>query len=190
MKKNSGFDLLFEVGLRHLYNAENEVFDALLLMAENAQSSDLHKILIHHREETSLQIGRLNTIFSLLDIDINSSKLRGMQNLSDQGKELFKTLIDWNFTDRSKGMDGIIKEGKELIRHFKKTEANDFALVSAGNKVENFEIGCYTSLCLLAEKLGQTEVFNLLQTSLKEEEKMEKKIRGFAENKIEIPVPV
>lgn len=186
MEKNTALDLLFETGLRHLYKAEKEVFEALLEMAEHAQSSQLNDLLIHHRKETEQQISRLEKIFNLLDIDINSSKLRGMQNLSEQGKELLKTLLDFNFTDRSKGMDGIISEGKELIRHFKETGASDFALISAGEKVEHFEIACYVPLILISEKMGQAEVSSLLQASLDEEQAMEEKIQSFAKEEIAI----
>lgn len=184
MEKNTAFDLLFETGLRHLYKSEKEVFDALYSMIENAQSSELKEILFHHRDETKTQIDRLDRVFSLLDIDIHSSKLRGMQNLSEKGKEVLKTLVDLNFTDRSKGMDGILSEGKELMRHFKNTAAGDLALVSAGDKVEHFEIGCYTPLCILAEKFGEKEVLHLLTTSLKEERAMEEKMRHFAQTEI------
>src|SRR5262249_39796978 len=145
-------------GLRHLYRAEKEVFDALVSMAENARSSQLNTLFLHHREETSTQMERLERIFSLLDIDIKRSQLRGMNNLTNKRKEILKTLIDWNFTDRSKGMEGILSEGKELMRHFNDTDAGDFGLMSAGGKVEHFEIGCYTPLCILAEKLGEKKV--------------------------------
>jgi ferritin-like metal-binding protein YciE len=184
MDKHSNFDLLFETTLRHLYKAENEVIDALSLMAESAQSSELRKAVLHHQDETSSQIDRLENIFSFLDIDVNSSKLQGIKNLKEQGKHLLKTLIDLNFTDRSKGMNGILSEGKELIRHFKDTEANDFALITAGGRVESFEIGCYTFLCLLAEKIGIKEILQPLTTSLKEEQAMEQKMRAFAEEGI------
>ena len=184
MEKNTAFDLLFETGLRHLYKAENEVFEALASMAKNAKSSLLNLMLLHHRDETHTQIERLKTVFALLDINIHSTKLRGMQDLTAQGKELFKTLLDFNFTDRSRGMDGIVTEGKELIRHFKDTEAADFALISAGNKVENFEIGCYLPLCTLAEKFGEQEILHLLSASLKEEQAMEEKLRLFGEKEV------
>ncbi len=186
MDKRSSFDLLFETGLRHLYKAETEVFKELLVMAENAQSPHLSDTLLHHRDETETQIERLEIIFSLLDIDIHSSKIQGMGDLAEQGKHLLKTLADMNFTDRSKGMNGILSEGKELIRHFKDTEANDFALTSAGAKVESFEIGCYTFLCILADKLGEDRVLHLLTASLKEELAMEEKMRNFAQKETEI----
>jgi ferritin-like metal-binding protein YciE len=180
MKKYSNFDLLLEINLRHLYKAENEVAKELVVMAESAKSPDLQNALLHHRDETNKQIERLEDIFSLLSIDIRSSKLQGIENLGEQGKHLLKTLVDLNFTDRSKGMNGILSEGKELIRHFKDSEANDFALLTAGGRVESFEIGCYAFLCILVEKLGIKEVLPLLNASLKEEEAMEQKMRYFA----------
>ena len=185
MDKHSSLDLLLETGLRHLYTAETEVFEVLLTVIEYAQSPDLKKLFSHHRDETHAQIERIKKIFSLLDIDIQSSKMQGMKNLTDQGKELLKTLMDLNFTDKSKGMQGILNEGKELIRHFNDTEANDFALITAAGKIENFEIACYNILSILMEKLGKEEIVKLLKTSLKEEQNMQQKLLDFAEKEIE-----
>ncbi len=42
MEKYSGLDLLFETELRHLYKAENEIYEALLTMADQALSPALY----------------------------------------------------------------------------------------------------------------------------------------------------
>lgn len=168
-------DTLFETGIQHLYQAEQEVYKTLETMAEKSQSSYLKKLFEHHHEETKHQIERLEQVISLLDIDHQSNK-----SLAEAGKELLNTMLDANFTGKSKGMAGILGEGKELMRHFLKTDAADLALISAGDMVENFEIGCYVPLCLIAENLGEKEVLKLLETSLNEEREMEKKIMKFA----------
>lgn len=185
MDKRSILNLLFETGLRHLYKAENGIFESLALMTENVRSSELKRSLQHHRDETYSQIERLRQIFSLLSIDIHSSKIQGIESLGDQSKELLKTLMDWNFTDKSKGLDGILSEGKEIMRHFKDTEANDIALIGAQGMVENFEIGCYRSLCTLAGKLGSDRIVQLLNASLKEEIAMEEKMRDLAKKEMD-----
>lgn len=60
--------------------------------------------------------------------------MRGLQNLSEKGKELLKTLVDMNFTDRSKVMEGILGEGRELMRHFAQSEIVTLAPREANRK--------------------------------------------------------
>lgn len=185
MEKYTALDLLFETGLRHLYQAEKAIAENLIKMEKNADSSQLGNIFKGHYIETERQIERLEEVFKILDIDVSSSKLQGLPTIADQAKELLATLADINFNNHSKGLNGILGEGKELLRHFAKTEANPFALVSAGQKVEHFEIACYSSVILLANRYTNTEVINLLGESLDEEVKMEKRLSRFAKNQLD-----
>lgn len=185
MEKYTAFDLLFETGLRHIYHAEKAIAEELIKMQENAASPQLSDLFKMHQGETQKQIQRLEQIFKMLNINIKSSKLEGLPTIKDQAKELMKTLADLNFTDRSKGIDGILSEGKELLRHFGKTEANPIALSSAGQKVEHFEIACYASLSLLAERYGDPEIQDLLEKSYDEEVGMQNRLSKFAQSQIE-----
>ena len=184
MDKNTALDLFFEVSLRHLYNAEHEVYDNLAVLIKESENGSLKDAFRQHRHETSEQIHRLERVMDILDIDINSSKLKGMANLIEQGRELLKTMADMNFSDRSKGMHGVISEGKELIRHFGNTEAGDLALIDAGRKVEYFEISCYQSVCLLADIYNQQEILELMRASLKEEIQMQERLMRLAQDEI------
>ncbi len=184
MDKNTALDLFLEVSIRHLYNAEHETYDNLSVLATTANNDSLRDLFNHHREETDEQIHRLERAMDILGIDINSSKLRGMSSFMEQGKELLKTMADFNFSDRSKGMHGIINEGKELIRHFADTDAGDLALVSAGRKVEYFEIACYQSLCLLADIYNHKEILHLMKQSLREEIAMQERLMRLAQEEL------
>jgi ferritin-like metal-binding protein YciE len=182
MKKNNYLDLMFETSLRHLYQGEKAILDNLLAMEKNSITPQLKDIFRNHENETKKQIERLERIFSFLNIDVKASKIQGLPRLVDQAKEFLKTLADLNFTDSSKGVDGILSEGKELLRHFGNTEVNDFALVSSGQKVEHFEIACYQFLKLLAASYENQQIVQLLEESLKEELRMEKHLSKFAES--------
>ncbi len=129
-----------------------------------------------HRKETETQIHRLEQVFNLLDIDVKATKLEGLSGIMQKGKEMIDTLVDFNFTDRSKGLDGLMSEGKSLMRHFKNTDAADLALMNAAEKLENYEIASYKFLISIADKLHQKNVLNLLETSLEEEKRMEELI--------------
>lgn len=180
MKKNTALDLFLETALRHLYEGEKAVAKNLKTLADKAATSKLTELFNHHYEETEQQILRIERIFEILNIDPKESKIRGLETMQEKTKELLKTLIDMNFTDHSKGINGILNEGQELIRHFAKTDANDCALVSAGQKVEHYEIACYNFLCLLVERYQMPQVLELLRASLAEEVEMEKKLSAYA----------
>ncbi|BBI17895.1 ferritin-like domain-containing protein [Neochlamydia sp. S13] len=187
MEKNSALDLFLETGLRHLYNAERETHDNLKTLASQSSNQALKDAFSSHILETENQIRRLQQSFGMLNIDPTSSKIQGISNFADKGRELMKTLLDLNFTDRSKGMDGILNEGKELIRHFADTDSNDIALISAAHKVEHYEIACYNLICFLCEHYKQKEIVNLMKLSLEEEKRMGEKLLEIARRDIKLP---
>jgi ferritin-like metal-binding protein YciE len=190
MKKYNALDLLFETTLRHLYTAEQAIEKELDTLEDYAQSSALKTAFQNHRKETHLQINRLDRAFTILDIDPKSSKLQGMTSLTDQGKELLKTMLDFNFSDRSKGIEGILGEGREVLRHFAQTDANEVALASAGMKVEHFEIACYRLVCILADYYEHYEISDLMKASLDEEMSMSERLLGILQKELSIPADV
>src|SRR5947209_4152663 len=88
MKLQSLFDL-YLAELRSLYDTENQIMKALPKMIDGASSSDLRTALKDHRDQTQLQINRLEQVFE-------------MHAESPKG-------------EKSAGIEGIIKEGNHLI---------------------------------------------------------------------------
>ena len=62
MEKYTAFDLLFETGLRHMYQAEKAIAEELIKMQENAASPQLSDLFKMHRGETQKQICNLFSI--------------------------------------------------------------------------------------------------------------------------------
>lgn len=151
-------------------------------MADNANSPKLQSLFLHHRIETECQIKRLDHIFRDLEINIQESKIKGIPKLADQKRELIKTLVNFNFTDASKGMDGILQEGAELLRHFGQTDISDLALINIGQKIEHFEIASYQFARLLVQRYSQTSLFSLFDESIKEESLMAEKLMALAKS--------
>jgi ferritin-like metal-binding protein YciE len=58
---------LFVKELRDLYDAENQITDALPKLIDAAQHSDLKNALQHHLNVTQQQIARLDRIFQMLN---------------------------------------------------------------------------------------------------------------------------
>lgn len=134
---------LFHDTLKDIYYAERQILKALPKMMEAAQSPDLAEGFAKHREETEGQIERLDQIFEII-------------GQPAQGKTC-------------PAIDGILKEGAEVMADYADSPALDAALVAAGQAVEHYEIARYGTLCAWAELLGYATAIPLLQETLDEE---------------------
>ena len=64
--KTKSLDDLFLDMLKDVYYAERKILKALPKMARGAQSAELQAAFEKHREETELQIERLQQVFELI----------------------------------------------------------------------------------------------------------------------------
>ena len=55
--------------LRDLYNAENQLVDALAEITDAASSTELKQTFTHHLEETKQHVMRLDDVFRILEED-------------------------------------------------------------------------------------------------------------------------
>lgn len=148
-------ELLIEE-LRDLYHAEGQLTKALPRMAKAARSPELKQAITKHLEETEGQVERLQQVFEQLGV-----KTRGKP---------------------CKGMAGIVEEGKESIAEGKKKNPliADLELIGAAQRVEHYEMAGYGTARTMAEQLGEQEVANLLEQTLKEEEATDKALTELA----------
>ncbi len=146
--------------IKDLYHAEKQLVKALPRMAKAASSSQLRSAIEEHLEVTEGQVGRLEEVFSELDMAPKTKVCHGMM--------------------------GLVEEGKEVIDEKKNgsSAAIDAALIAAAQKVEHYEIAAYGSLHAFAETLGMTRVAELLQQSLSEEEETDQKLSALAESSV------
>src|SRR5437868_12676905 len=89
MKMNSLQDLLV-AQLKDLYSAESQLIKALPKMAKAATNPDLKAGFEEHLEQTEEQAKRLEQICEQLDITPKGKKCVGMEGLIEEGKELLK----------------------------------------------------------------------------------------------------
>jgi ferritin-like metal-binding protein YciE len=146
---------VFETELKDIYNAEKQLVKAIPEMAEAASSEDLKQAFEDHLEETKEHVKRIEKAFSILGIDREE--------------------------ETCEAMEGLIKEGKEIIDEFEEGEVRDCALIIGAQKIEHYEIAAYGSLCELAEVMGKHRVADLLDETLEEEENADKKLTEVAE---------
>jgi ferritin-like metal-binding protein YciE len=141
--------------LRDLYSAENQLLKALPKMAKAASAPKLQDAFQVHLKETSNQVKRLETIFETL-------------GTRPQGKTC-------------KAMEGLIEEGEELIKEDAEPAIRDAGLIAAAQRVEHYEMAGYGTVRTYARLLNETEAERLLQETLDEEGKTDKKLTQLAE---------
>jgi ferritin-like metal-binding protein YciE len=144
--------------LRDLHSAEQQLLDALPLLAKAARSDTLRKLFEQHLEETRGQLDRLAQLF------------RGLA-VPPEGKTC-------------KGMQGLISEARETIQEEADPEVLDAALIVIAQKVEHYEIAGYGSARTFAQELGYADAARLLEQTLREESATDEKLTRAAEKRV------
>jgi ferritin-like metal-binding protein YciE len=145
---------LFEEQLKDLYNAEKQLTKALPAMARKAYTPSLKEAFTGHLEETTNQVQRLEEIGQALGFSL-------------KGKVC-------------KAMEGLIGEGKEVIKDKGDRLVLDAALIAAAQRVEHYEISAYGSARALAEHLGHSDAVELLQATLDVESGADEKLNSIS----------
>jgi len=145
---------LFEHELQDIYSAEQSLLDALEQMANESSDREIRKGFTQHRKETQGQIKRL--------------------------EKIYKTLGRKPETSSCPGIEGLIKEKKAFMREKPSDELLEFYNIGAAQKVERYEITAYEGLIDMAEKLAMSDVVDLLEQNLQEEEMALNKLKSIA----------
>jgi ferritin-like metal-binding protein YciE len=154
--RNQNFYQLFVNELQDMYSAEYQITESLPHLIKSAFHSDLKEALTKHLNETEQQVVRLEQVFSLLDLP-HKKKL-------------------------CKGMEGILKEGEELISHKTPSTVLDATIIASVQKVEHYEIASYGTLCSFAKHLNlKSNIGSLLVENLNEELAADKKLTKLAD---------
>jgi ferritin-like metal-binding protein YciE len=146
--------------LKDLYSAENQIVKALPKMAKAANHEQLRAAFEEHLEQTRGHVERLDQIANEMGVS------------SVKGKKCH-------------GMEGLIEEGKEKIDELE-DNILDAGLIEAAQKVEHYEIAGYGTARTHARMLGLSKVAKLLQQTLDEEGKTDKKLTDLAENVVNV----
>ncbi len=147
---NDGLKKLYVDELKDLYSAENQLLKALPKMAKAASSEQLRTGFEKHLEQTKRHVARLEQIFRSLDE-------------SPKGKKCM-------------GMEGLIKEGAEVIGEDFEDAVMDAALIGAAQRVEHYEIAAYGTVREFARILDEPKHASLLEETLQEEKETDEKL--------------
>lgn len=146
---------LFIHEISDTYSAEKQMTRSLPKMAKAATDSQLAAAFETHLEETRGQVDRIEQVAELCGFKLKRIKCEGMA--------------------------GLIEEATSMIDQVEEGPVLDAALIGAGQKAEHYEIASYTSLCLMAKKLGFTDAVKLLMATLQEEQATDEKLGVLAE---------
>jgi ferritin-like metal-binding protein YciE len=151
---------LFEDELMDLYWAENAITKAIPKMIKKATSQELIDALTSHLSETGTQITRLEQVFKSIGKKATAKKCEAM--------------------------DGLIKEGAEIMEECEEGAMRDAGIISSSQKIEHYEIASYGTLRQFAETLGLTVAETLLETTLGEERAADEKLTEVATKAINV----
>lgn len=156
--KTKTIEDLFHETLKDIYYAERKILRALPKMARGAKSPDLKAAFQKHKDETEMQVERLQQVFELI-----GKPARG------------KTCP---------AIDGILEEGEEALQDFADSPALDASLIAAAQAVEHYEIARYGTLRRWAEVMGMKDAAKLLDQTLQEEGMTDESLTQLADGSI------
>lgn len=144
--------------LKDIYWAEKALTKALPKMAKNAETDKLVQAIEEHLTVTEGQVTRLEEVFQALGEKATAKKCEAM--------------------------DGLIKEGEEMLKETEPGPVRDAAIISASQKIEHYEIATYGTLVAFAKTLGEEEAAALLEETLAEEKEADVTLTEAAYNSI------
>ena len=140
--------------LKDLYSAERQMAKAMPKMVKAATNKQLASAFRQHLEQTKKHAKRLEDLLAS-----HGETTRG---------------------PKCQGMEGVLKEGDEMIGEDADEEVRDAGLIAAAQRVEHYEIAGYGCARTYAELLGDKKGARILDTTIKEEGATDHKLTKLA----------
>jgi ferritin-like metal-binding protein YciE len=144
--------------LNDLLNAEQQLIEALPMMADRASRRELKSAFRSHLAETRRHAQRAEQALRALGEDASGKTCEAMK--------------------------GLLEEGQELIGGAEPGALQDAMMITAAQKVEHYEIATYGTVRTYAKVLGEPQVAKLMSETLKEEKAADKKLTRIAEGQV------
>ena len=144
--------------LNDLLNSEQQLIEALPMMAERASRKELQAAFRRHLAETKTHERRVAQALKALGEDA-------------RGKTC-------------EAMEGLLSEGQELMSSGEPGALLDAMLITAAQKVEHYEIASYGTVRTYANVLGEKKVAQLLEQNLRDEKNADRKLTSIAEGAV------
>ena len=137
-----------------LRSAEQQLLEALPKVAGAASNDKLREALEQHLEQTRGHVRRLDEVAVTTGLSLPQ--------------------------EHCEGMEGLLKEGEEVVFAQGDPAAKDAALIAAAQRVEHYEISGYGTARTLADQLGYDSAKRLLDETLDEESKADELLTKIA----------
>jgi ferritin-like metal-binding protein YciE len=144
--------------LNDLVSAEQQLIEALPKMAQRAADRQLRTAFKNHLAETRQHEKRVT--------------------------QALKQLGEKASGETCEAMEGLLKEGQELMDGADGGALRDAMMITAAQKVEHYEIATYGTVRTYATLLGEQGVARLLEQTLKQEKAADKKLTTIAEGAV------
>ena len=154
MRLSSLKDLYFDE-LADLYDAETQIVRTLPRLVDAARAPELRESLKKHCDESRLHLERLELIFT-----------------------------HWGERRRSSpcaGLAGIVQEADERLNEAATEDVRDAAIIGAAQRIEHYEIAAYGCARTYARRLNRLDEARLLQETLDEEGRVDRRLTELAE---------
>ena len=141
--------------LGDLYDAETQMLRHLPRLAESAHASDLREALTKHCHESRLHLERPDLIFT-----------------------------HWSERQRSRpcaAFAGIVQEADDRLNQVTTDEARDAAIIGIAQRMEHYEIAAYGCARSYARRLNRLDEARLLQETLDEEGRIDRKLTALSD---------
>lgn len=136
---------LFTEGLKDIYWAENALVKTLAQMFDQATDQKLKTAIKDHLAQTKEHVTRLEKVFESMGLEAEAKKCFAME--------------------------GLIKEGNEVVSQTAEGPVRDAGIIASAQKVEHYEIATYGTLAAFAKTLNERTALDLLLKTLGEEKK-------------------
>jgi ferritin-like metal-binding protein YciE len=146
--------------LKDLYSAERQMMKAMPKMVKAATNRQLASAFTQHLEQTKKHAKRLEDLLAT-----HGESTRG---------------------PKCAGMEGVLKEGDEMIGEDADEEVRDAGLIAAAQRAEHYEIAGYGCARTYAELLGDKKGAKVLDTTIKEEGAADQKLTKLARSVINV----
>ena len=147
-------DLYFDE-LSDLHDAELQMIRTLPRLAEAARAPELREALRKHCDESRLHLERLELI-----------------------------LTHWGVRRRAKpctGLAGIVQEADDRMNQEATDDARDAGIIGVAQRIEHYEIAAYGCARTYARRLNRPDEARLLQETLDEEGRTDRRLTEMAE---------
>ncbi len=146
---------LYNLQLRYLLSAENQIIEGLDSMIQHATDTQLKQAFQSHQQETRVQAERLESLLSEL-------------NGSADDKKCAVTAA-------------LIVSAENIVKESDEGPVRDAGLLASGQKVEHFEIASYGAAKNWALQIGLPRHAELLEKTLQEEKHADMLLNTIAE---------